>query len=99
MSLRNSSTEGVFDSVSSHASHMTPSPAPHGVVVHINQPMNTCSFRQSGILDPTPELESTASFTDEMGGTLDRRRDRTKSTRPTCVTVYKTLASSSFHQS
>ena len=78
MSLRNSSTEGtVFDSVSRRASHMIPSPAPHGVVVRINQPMNTCSLLQSGTMAPTPDSESTASFTDKMGGTMDRRRDRT----------------------
>ena len=78
MSLRNSSTEGtVFDSVSKRASHIIPSRVPHGVVVCIDQPMRTCSPRQSGILAPTPDSESTASFTDEMGGTMDRRRDRT----------------------
>ena len=78
MSLRNSSTEGtVFDSVSKRASHIIPSRVPHGVVVCIDQPMRTCSLRQSGTLAPTPDSESTASFTDKMGGTMDRRRDRT----------------------
>ena len=75
MSLRNySSTEGVFDSVFNRASHIIPSRVPHGVVVCIDQPMRTCSLRQSGILAPTPASESTASFTDEMGGTMDRLR-------------------------
>ena len=70
MSLRNSSAEGVvFDSVFTRISHMTPSFAPHDVDVCINQPMRTCSLRQPGNMAPTPDSETTASFTAKWAAT------------------------------
>ena len=63
--------------VSNRISHMAPSASSHDVVDCINRPLNACSLRQPGTMAPTPRSDSTASFTDEMSGTMDRRRDRT----------------------
>ena len=65
-------------SASCRTSHMAPPSPPHDAVACVNRPMNTCSLRQSGTLAPTPVIsDSTATFTDVMGGTLDQWRNRT----------------------
>ena len=65
-------------SASCRTSHMAPPSPPHDAVACVNRPMNTCSLRQSGTLAPTSIIsDSTATFTDVMGGTLDQWRNRT----------------------